>query len=401
MAEMKEIELRIPNLGEAEDTEIIELSVKPGDIVKTNDPLIVLESEKAAMEVPSDFDGEIVSLNVKEGESVKEGSVFAVIKVESKQNLDEKNEIEDKDHYEEIDHTEKTTETRSNIDFSGINAGPAVRKIAREMDIDLKSITGSGKNNLITKEDLKRFIHSSKSGDVQDFNDRDALIEFGEYEIVKQSKIRIFGAKNLQNSWQSIPHVTHFEEAEIDLAEKQRKELNEKIDTKITPLAYIVKSVCCALADNPIFNSSLVGEGEVFMRKYINIGIAVDTNDGLVVPVIHNADSLSTKEIAVKIIELSEKAKSKKLLQKHLSGATFTVSSLGSIGGTGFTPIINPPEVAILGVSRSKKVLSIVDEELSTKTILPLTTSYDHRVINGVDAGKFMLSLKNYLEKGI
>lgn len=401
MAEMKEVELKIPNLGEAEDTEIIELSVKPGDIVKTNDPLIVLESEKAAMEVPSDFDGEIISINVKEGESVREGSVFAVIKIKSNENLDKKNEIEDKDHKENIKPVEKAAETKLDIDFSGINAGPAVRKIAREMDIDLNSLKGSGKNNLITKEDLKRFIHSPKSGNMQDFNDRNALIEFGDYEIVKQSKIRVFGAKNLQSSWQSIPHVSHFEEAEIDLAEKQRKELNTKIDTKITPLAYIVKSVCCALGDNPIFNSSLVGEGEIFLRKYVNIGIAVDTKDGLVVPVIHSADLLSVEEIAAKIIELSEKAKNKKLLQKHLSGATFTISSLGSIGGTGFTPIINPPEVAILGVSRSKKVLSVVDEELSTKTILPLAISYDHRVINGVDAGKFMLSLKDYLEKGI
>lgn len=395
MAEIKEIELKIPNLGEADDTEIIELSVKPGDIVKTNDPLIVLESEKAAMEVPSDFDGEIISLSVAEGDSVKEGMVFATIKTEIK---DIKAPNTDNEILEPTNVNKTSPKDERVLNFDGINAGPAVRKIARELEIDLQKINGTGKNNLITKEDLKNFVHSSKPP-TEDYYPQEKLIEFGDYELVKQTKIRALGAKNLQQSWQTIPHVTHFEEADLTNIELSRKIMNESSQVKITPLAFIIKSVSEALREFPIFNSSLVGDGEIFMRKYINIGVAVDTDAGLVVPVIKDADKLSITDIASNIIDMSTKAKSKKLLQKELAGATFTISSLGPMGGTGFTPIINPPEVGIIGVSRSKEEIYLDEGNILTKKVLPLTLSYDHRVINGADAGKFMLFLKNHLEQ--
>lgn len=396
MAKINEIELKIPNLGEAEDTEIIELSVKPGDKVKVNDPIIVLESEKAAMEVPSDYDGEIISINVTQGENVREGMVFAVIKTaESEMPKVEKEEVaEQKVVAQESKVDEKT------VSFDGINAGPAVRKIARELEIDLTKILGSGKNQLITKQDLKNFIHSLKQDTFTSYFNREELYQFGEYEIIKQSKVRAIGAKNLQQSWQAIPHVTHFEEAEITQVELIRKKLNENSEIKITPLAFFIKSIASSLVEHPIFNSSLIGEAEILIRKYVNIGVAVDTDVGLIVPVIKDADKLAVEEIAKKIIELSSKAKSKKLLKNDMEGATFTVSSLGAMGGTGFTPIINPPEVGIVGISRVKKNFSVENGEISEKLSLPLTLSYDHRVINGADAGKFMLCLKDKIESG-
>ena len=399
---MKQIELKVPNLGEAEDTEIIEISVKKGDKLNKNDPIIVLESEKAAMEVPSDYDGTIKDIMVKEGDSVKEGVIFAVIEVEeTEETMPEEDAA--RSPSKEIAATEDVkqvaTETAS-IDFSGINAGPAVRKIARELEIDLKKINGSGKNAMITKEDLKNYIHSS-TNNTPSYISLDSLKDFGDFEVEQQSKIRKLGAKNLSQSWTSIPHVTHFEEIDISIIEEQRSELNKTSETKLTPLSYLVMKVISALQEFPQFNAALVGEGEIMLRKYFNIGIAVDTKDGLLVPVIKEANKLNITEVANEIIMLAEKAKNKKLLEKNLSGGTFSISSLGPMGGVGFTPIINPPEVAILGVSRSKKVPALEGDKLVEKTILPVALSYDHRVINGADAGKFMNFLKSEIEKGI
>ena len=399
---MKEIELKVPNLGEAEDTEIIEISVNKGDKLSKNDPIIVLESEKAAMEVPSDHDGIIKEIKVKEGDSVKEGVVFAVIEVEETEEI---TPLEDTaiSHSKEIEAAEGVKQVATeiaSIDFSGINAGPAVRKIARELEIDLKKINGSGKNAMITKEDLKNYIHSS-TNNTPSYTSLDSLKDFGDFEVEQQSKVRKLGAKNLTQSWTSIPHVTHFEEIDISIIEEQRSELNKISETKLTPLSYLVMKVISALQEFPQFNAALIGEGEIMLRKYFNIGIAVDTKDGLLVPVIKEADKLNMTEVANEIIMLAEKAKNKKLLEKNLSGGTFSISSLGSMGGVGFTPIINPPEVAILGVSRAKKVPALEGDKLVEKTILPVALSYDHRVINGADAGKFMNFLKSEIEKGI
>ena len=290
------------------------------------------------------------------------------------------------------------TETAS-IDFSGINAGPAVRKIARELEIDLKKINGSGKNRMITKNDLKNFIHSGIKNTETYYAQIDALKGFGDFTIEKQSKIRALGAKNLYESWTSIPHVAHFEEIDITSAENDRKKLNESSEIKITPLSYLVRAVAMTLKEFPLFNSSLINKGEVMLRHYINLGIAVDTSDGLLVPVLKDADKLEIDEIAQNINVLANKAKNKKLLQKDLTGGTFTISSLGSTGGTGFTPIINPPEVAILGISRATKKLYLNDGNIIEKSILPVCLSYDHRVINGGDAGRFMVHLKELIER--
>tara|TARA_Y100000816_G_scaffold277508_1_gene247758 strand:+ start:321 stop:1520 length:1200 start_codon:yes stop_codon:yes gene_type:complete len=399
---MKEIELKIPNLGEAEDTEIIEISVKKGDKLSKNDPIIVLESEKAAMEVPSDFDGKIIDIKVKEGDSVKEGAVFAIIEVgENKQEKEEKEEIKTSPTKIQSTGSEAQKIEKASIDFSGINAGPAVRKIARELEIDLKKIIGSGKNKMVTKDDLKNFIHSNSSIQKIEYADLKSLEIFGDYVIENQSKVSRAGAKNLTQSWQSIPHVSHFEEADITKIEKQRGDLNKISAIKITPLAYIIKATSLALEEYPLMNSSLVDDGKLMLKKYINIGVAVNTDQGLVVPVIKDVNNMKIGKIAEAILHISIKARDKKLMKDDISGSTFTISSLGGIGGTAFSPIINPPEVGIIGVSRAKKVAKIENERLIDSTLLPFSLSYDHRVINGVDAGNFMTFIKATIEKGL
>ena len=216
-----------------------------------------------------------------------------------------------------------------------------------------------------------------------------------------QSKIRRAGAKNLTQSWQSIPHVSHFEEADITKIEKQRKDLNEISAIKITPLAYIIKATSFALEEFPFMNSSLVDDGKLMVKKYINIGVAVNTDQGLVVPVIKDVNNMKIGKIAEAILEISIKARDKKLMKDDIAGSTFTISSLGGIGGTGFSPIINPPEVGIIGVSRARKVAEIENGSLVDTAIMPFSLSYDHRVINGVDAGNFMTFIKSTIEKGL
>ena len=390
---MKEIDLKIPDLGEAESTEIIEMNISVGEKIQKNDPLIVLESEKAAMEIPSDFDGEIIEIYVENGQSVTEGQIFAKIKsIEAPDNIPEKlnetKELAVQSKKEDIDLS------NVNISLSGFNAGPAVRKYARELEIDLSKINGSGRGGKITKEDLKNYIHSGsslesffKTSREEDFKD------IGKYSIEELSKIRSIAAKNLHQSWVSIPHVTHFEDVEMTSM------LDFKKSKKVSVLTIVINSISKALERFPLFNSSLLEKNRILVKKEINIGVAVDTEMGLVVPVIKNVNKKTVYEINNEILDLAEKARNKKLLTKNLEGATFTVSSLGKIGGTSFTPIINPPEVGIIGISRSKRVLSMTDaKEIFAIEMLPLTLSYDHRVINGADAGEFMLFIKESLE---
>ena len=385
MEELTTIELKIPNLGEAESTEIIEINIKAGDTVKLNDPLIVLESEKAAMEVPSDHDGEIVEVLVKEGDSVSEGMLFAKIKAKKIASIKkETDKPAQKEPTEPIQTIKKEV-----IAISGINAGPAVRKYARELEIDLTKINGTGKNLRITKEDLKNYIHSSKEAslDLKTYKESDFSDE-GKYSLQKMSKIRILGAKNVQAAWNSIPHVTHFDEINMSKINRAKEKNNAN------PLAFMIKALSETLKEFPIFNSSLIENNQIVLKEYINIGIAVDTEEGLVVPVIQDADKLSLEEISSKVKELAEKARNKKLLNTNLENRTITVSSLGKLGGTGFTPIINPPDVAIISMSKTYKRL-VLAEELD---IMPIAMSYDHRVINGADAGRFMVFLKDILD---
>ena len=221
----------------------------------------------------------------------------------------------------------------------------------------------------------------------------------GSMKLKNNQRLESLVQKNLSNAWTTIPHVTHHEDVNISFLERLREKLNKESNTKITPLAPIIFLIIKALKEYPVFNSSLIEEGKIMIKQYINIGVAVDTDEGLVVPVIQNADELDIAEIAEKITDLSNKAKNKKLLQRDLEGATFTVSSLGPLGGTGFSPIINPPEVAIIGISRAKISLALSDGKIHEEKILPISMSYDHRVINGADAGRFMNFLRNAAEE--
>ena len=402
MAEIEKIELKIPNLGDAESTEIIEVNIKAGDKVNLNDPLIVLESEKAAMEIPSDYDGEISEVLVATGDSAKEGMIFAKIisneKTISKKVTSEK--IANKVSQEPIakDKTEKVYETnKSSSTYNDkILAGPAVRKYARELELDLTSINGMGKDGRITKDDLKRFIHQKVAPSKRDvYPSLESLAKFGPYKIENLSGIRKAGLKNLQNSWSLIPHVFHFEEINLT----RINDIREKV--KCSPLPVIVKAVSNTLKKHPLFNSTLLNDSEVLLKDYINIGLAVNTRDGLVVPVIKEVNKLTIKDIDQAIKKLSMHAREKQLKKTDIEGATFTISSLGKIGGQGFTPIINHPEVAILGISNNKKTLTMHKEKIIEELVLPISLSYDHRVINGVDAGEFMYDLKIELEEKI
>ena len=389
---MEKIDLKIPNLGEAESTEIIEVNIEPGKEVSLNDPLLVLESEKAAMEIPSDFQGQIKEVLIKEGDEVSEGMVFATMEVVKEEAF--KSETEDTAKIEQSTKQNTISEaSTTTYSVKGINAGPAVRKYARELEIDLTKIIPSGRNNKITKADLIKFIHSGKEAisSYLTFSE-DELSKYGEYSIEEQSKIRALGAKNLHKSWVSIPHVTHFEEVDLTKIMLKRKTVNASV------LAHVIEGICKTLKEFPIFNSSLITENKIMMKKYINIGVAVDTDMGLVVPVIKDTDTLNVEQIDLSVANLAEKARGKKLRNSDLEGSTFTVSSLGKLGGLGFTPIINPPEVAIIAVSNFNKRLVLDDGDVLEKSFLPISLSYDHRVINGGDAGKFMVYLKHILE---
>lgn len=389
---MEKIDLKIPNLGEAESTEIIEVNIQPGKEVAMNDPLIVLESEKAAMEIPSDHNGEIKEVLIKEGDEVSEGMIFATMEVVKEEKVEKK--TDDSEGKQKFETEKNVKEVKPNMySVKGINAGPAVRKYARELEIDLAKITPSGRNNKITKEDLIKFIHTAKdySNTYISFFEDD-LKKYGRYTIEDQSKIRAIGAKNLHESWVSIPHVSHFDE--IDLS----KIFSKKKDVKASVLSFVVEGVCKALKEFPIFNSSLLDGNKIMIKEYVNIGIAVDTQMGLIVPIIKDANKLSVEEIDLSISDLAEKARNKKLRNSDLEGSTFSISSLGRNGGLGFTPIINPPEVAILAISNFQKKLVIDNGNVVEKSFLPITLSYDHRVINGGDAGRFMVYLKDILE---
>lgn len=391
MEKIETVELKIPNLGEAESTEIIEVNIKNGSEIDENDPLIVLESEKAAMEIPSDYKGKVIEVLVKEGDSVTEGQVYA--KIESIQ-VDQSSNTSDEEKPREIKENVNQATYEPNVDkvdFSGINAGPAVRKYARELAINLAAISGTGRNGRVTKDDLKNYIHTKTPQEVSYPNEGD-FKKFGNYKVEKLTKIRALGAKNMSASWTSIPHVTHFEEADMTAINLIRSK------EKASPLAFFVKIIASAISQHKVFNSSLLQNNQILIKDYINIGIAVDTPDGLVVPVVKDPLNKNVQEISEEISVLAEKARNKKLLTKDLEGSTFTISSLGKIGGTGFTPIINPPEVGIIALSRSKNILKMLKGMPAEVEVIPFSLSYDHRVINGADAGRFMDKIRDMIE---
>ncbi|MDC3028151.1 2-oxo acid dehydrogenase subunit E2 [Pseudomonadota bacterium] len=416
---MKQV-IKIPSLGDAENTEVIEICVNPGDSVSSEDSIVVLESEKAAMDVPASQKGVIKKVLVKIGDEVKEGDDFLEIEIseeeikeDDKDNEVQKNTQEDdRDEVEEIIEEKKVEEIIEQPKYessaSGIYAGPAVRKLAREFGIDLNQIIASGPRNRILKEDLHKFVKSKLEGSSTGIPKMPSIdfSEFGNVEEIDLTKFQKTSALNLQQSWITIPHVTQHDETSIDDLLNVRKSLMNKHKVKVSPLAFFAKGICKLLEEFPLFNASLdMNTMKVIKKDFINLGIAIDTPQGLIVPNIKSADKKSIREISDEIARLADLSKSRKIKVNDLKGSTFTISSLGSFGGKFFTPIINPPEVAILGISKSYDSVLLKDTKPVSTTNLPISLSYDHRIINGVEGVKFttrfceILSDVNYFEE--
>lgn len=420
-------EIVVPDIGGAENVEVIEIAVKPGDHIKENDTLITIESEKASIDIPAPNGGLVKELKVKKGDKVSQGSLILMLETteEIKANSHEKKE-EEKEKLESSEKSEAPVETKAAdkpkaVDKpkatstpttnnapvksnEGAHAGPAVRRLAFQLGVDLSKVTGTARKGRIVPEDVhafvKRIMQSQSSGgaglNIAPMPEID-FSKFGEIEKTSLSRIKKISGTYLHRNWVSIPHITQFEEADITDMEAFRKENKaefEKEGLKLTPLVFIIKAVVESLQAMPQFNSSLALDGEsLILKKYYHIGVAVDTPNGLVVPVIRDADKKGIKELARELGELSKKAREGKLLPSEMQGGCFSISSLGGIGGTAFTPIINAPEVAILGVSRSEMKPKFIDNEFKPRLMLPLSLSYDHRVIDGADGARFVSHL--------
>tara|TARA_B100000927_G_scaffold250172_1_gene214509 strand:- start:1525 stop:2781 length:1257 start_codon:yes stop_codon:yes gene_type:complete len=416
---MKQV-IKIPSLGDAENTEVIEICVNPGDSVGSEDSIVVLESEKAAMDVPASKNGVVKKVLVKIGDEVKEGDDFLEIEItkeeikEDDSSKEVKNDTQ-KDNHNEVEEILKEKKVEEIIEepryesiASGIYAGPAVRKLAREFGIDLNQVIASGPRNRILKEDLHKFVKLKLEGSSAGIPMMPSIdfSEFGNVEEIDLTKFQKTSALNLQQSWITIPHVTQHDETSIDELLTVRKYLMKKHKVKVSPLAFFAKGICMLLEEFPLFNASIdMNTMKIIKKDFINLGIAVDTPQGLIVPNIKSADKKSIREISEEIVRLADLSKSRRIKVNDLKGSTFTISSLGSFGGKFFTPIINPPEVAILGISKTYNSVLLKDTDPVSTTNLPISLSYDHRIINGVEGVKFtsrfceILSNINYFEE--
>ena len=408
---IKEI-INIPDLGEAEDVEVIEICVVAGDQVNSEDPIIVLESDKAAMEIPASVVGKVISIEVSVGDIVSSGSPFLQIEISDKEaKHDKENDSEQKVKENQII-SEKADEIESeppsiikqgqNFSISNnknIYAGPAVRKLAREFGIDLSLVTPSGPKKRIVKEDLHVFVkfQLSSANKSNSFEFTQPDIDYSKWGSIKEEKLSKFqksSLANLHTSWINIPHVTQHDECDLTILLDIRAQLCKKHKVKISPLAFIAKITTTILYEFPLLNSSLDSNLEnIILKDYVNLGIAIDTPEGLIVPNLKNAQLKSIVDISSEINELAEAAKKRKLNIADLKGASFSISSLGAIGGKFFTPIINPPEVAILGISKSYEKVISSKAGFEGRSFLPISLSYDHRAINGVYAVQFTSQL--------
>ncbi|MGY6587730.1 MAG: dihydrolipoyllysine-residue acetyltransferase [Wenzhouxiangella sp.] len=474
----KQQEIRVPDIGDFDKVPVIEILVAVGDEVEQEQSLVTLESDKATMEVPASTAGKVVELKVKEGDEVGEGDVIAIVETagdddddggDDRQEKDEESEKKDgdpgkreegrrekdkdkdkdKDSRETEDGRRETEEPGKSEDAGksapagagqdvpgwedGLppppipfdemdhdpgtlpHASPSVRKLARELGVDLKTVEGSGRKGRITEDDLKGHVKQQMSkgsagapaaaggaGLSVAAPPKVDFAKFGEIEEEKLSRIKRISGPNLHRNWVSIPHVTQFDEADITEMEAFRKASQsaaEKAGTKLTPLVFLIKAVVAALKEFPHFNASLSNDGETLIRKkYFHIGVAVDTPNGLVVPVLRDCDRKGLLALSTELTDLSGRAREGKLRGDEMKGGCFSISSLGGIGGTAFTPIINAPELAILGVSRSAMKPVWDGEQFQPRLMLPLSLSYDHRVIDGADAARFTRYLAAQLE---
>ncbi len=412
-----EQEIKIPDIGGAASVDVIEVLVKVGDVITKDTSLVTLESDKASMEIPSPVDGVVTALKVKVGDKVSEGDAILVASLqEGKVENAVQTEAPPADlptetakvEVVEADVSQKELETSSislvkeeQVASSGsseIYAGPAARRLAYQLGVDLSLVSGSGRKSRISKSDIeayvkKRLAEPRSAGLALAPMPTIDFSQFGEIEKKPLNKIKRLTGVNVHRSWVSIPHVTQFDEADITDLEAfrvQENQISTDSSYKLTILAFVCKVVSKALAVFPAFNASLDETGEnLIYKKYVHIGIAVETPNGLVVPVIRDVNQLSVSEIAREMGRLSKKAREKGLMPNDMSGGCFTISSLGGIGGTAFTPIVNAPEVAILGLSRSAMKPVYKAGSFEPRLMLPLSLSYDHRVIDGAEAARF------------
>lgn len=407
------MEILVPDIGGADNVDIIEVMIKAGDTVAEEDALITLETEKASMEIPSPFSGVIESVEVKVGDKISEGGLIATIKaaegtVKPSTTTEKKTETKAEEKAEPSSH--KTSAPQHQQDFISygdeVNASPSVRKVAREFGVDLNQVKGTGRKERIKNDDIQNFVaHNLSSGGGIKIPDAPKVdfAKFGEIDIKPLSKINKLTGANMSRNWVTIPHVTQFADADITEMEALRQELKEeavKRGVKLTPLVFIMKAVVESLHEFPHFNSSLDEAGEnLIYKNYYHIGIAADTPNGLVVPVIRDVDKKDIFELAEELATISKKAREKGLTPAEMAGSSFTISSLGGIGGTAFTPIVKAPDVAILGVSRSSMKPVYQDGEFVPRLMLPLSLSYDHRVIDGADGARFIVDLTNRFAK--
>ncbi len=405
-------------MGEGIDSvEVSEILVNVGDQIAIDDAILILESEKASMEIPTTEAGTIAEINVNAGDEIGPGALLLKLEGESKSGVDKSSEkTTEKTVDKQPEPSNLQTTKKAEMDpgqptknrKTGVSplASPAVRRFARELGAELAGIAGSGEKGRITKEDVQNYIKSALTNLSSGPNTKPAMpkIDFsqwGEVETVKLSKIKRITGERLQQAWQTIPHVTQYDEADItdlEIFRKSLKALNANKKTRVTLLPFIMKAVAQCMDEMPEFNASLDHTGQnLVYKKYIHLGVAVDTPDGLVVPVVRNVDQKNFRELSEELATTSEKARNKKLLPEDMKGGCFTISSLGGISGTGFSPIVNPPEVAILGVSRAKTKPVFKDESFGPRIILPFSLSYDHRVIDGAQAARFTRRINELL----
>ena len=413
---MSETEVKVPNIGDFKDVEVIEVLVSEDQIIKKNDPLITIESDKSSVEIPSNFEGKIKTLKIKVGDKISEGDLILTLDSKSQINeaAEKKPEIEKefrkiKVIKPEIEQTTKIQNRNTSHDIS--YASPKARKFARELGVDINQVVGSEKDGRVIEDDIKRFV-SSKPKNIDEVKENKSNkiknefehSDFGEIEIKDIPRVKKLSSTYLINSWTTIPHVTNHDEADITEMENFRSSLTnmytgEKI--KITPLAFIIKALVVSLKKFPSFNSSIdeIDTGKMTLKKYFHIGIAVDTPNGLMVPKIRNANNKKISLLSNELKEVSELCRNLKIDKKELFGGSMTITSLGGIGGSFFTPIINFPEVAILGVGKSQKKQIFISGKFQTRIMLPISLSYDHRIIDGAEAARFNNDLKENLGK--
>ena len=405
---MPKQEIKVPNIGEFKDVEVIEVLVSNEQSISKNDPLITIESDKSSVEIPSSFEGKIKSVNIKVGDKVSEGDLILIL--ENNPEVKEKNiEEPKKTEIKKIESVQLKIEQKNNNGI--ISASPKVRKFARELGADINQISGSKNGGRIIENDVKNFISSriNNTSEIKENlpkkikSDYDHS-DFGETEVKNIPRVKKLASAYLINSWTTIPHVTNHDEADITEMENFRSSLTdiytgEKM--KITPLAFIVKALVASLSKFPSFNSSIddIENGKMTLKKYYHIGIAVDTLNGLMVPKIRNVNNKKISLISKELKEVSELCRNLKIDKKELFGGSMTITSLGGIGGSFFTPIINYPEVAILGVGKSQQKQIFIDRKFQTRTMLPISLSYDHRIIDGAEAARFNNDLKENLGK--